>query len=338
MKSVKKLSKEILLAILLGILLPTLTLRLLVGKEGNAEITEETDQSVQETMPLFQHDAVVTIPVLTAQGIVREMDLENYLCGVVLAEMPTDFEMEALKAQSVVARTYALRRWESGTKHPSGAVCTDPACCQGYMTEESYYSGGGNGNGVRRVRQAVLETAGEVVVYDGTLIDATYFSCSGGRTEDALAVWGADIPYLQATDSPGEEQALYYTDTAVYTREELERRLGITLSEEPGEWFSGLTRTRGGGVARISVGGTEFTGVQIRKLLGLRSTDFTVTVESAGIVFETHGYGHRVGLSQYGAEAMAVQGKQYDEILAHYYVGTSLVSYDTKVDKPESGV
>ena len=187
-----------------------------------------------------------------------------------------------------------------------------------------YLERGGTGESVEKVTAAVNNTAGEVLLYQGDLIEATYFSCSGGITEDAQAVWGTDYPYLRSTASPGEENASCFTDTVTFSFDAFQERLGEKLSGNPGEWFGPVTYTAGSGVATIVIGGKEYTGTEIRRLLGLRSTIFEVAVTEGEIRFHTKGYGHRVGMSQYGAEAMAVGGNTYDQILAYYYQGTEL--------------
>ena len=322
----KKLEKDFLLAWVMGMLLPSLILWICVGF-----VRPETDGETVPSTTGISFSALapqMMIPVMDGSGRVTSMELETYLCGVVLAEMPAEFELEALKAQSVVARTYALRRLEQGTKHPQGAVCMEASCCQGFIMAEDYIDLGGELSGVSKVTSAVMATAGQVLTYRKELIDATYFSCSGGTTEDALAVWGNDVPYLQSTVSPGEERSRFYSDTMSFTPRQLEDRLGIGLIGEPEEWFAVLSYTNGGGVDRIDICGTDFSGVEVRQRLGLRSTDFTVIASVEEIIFETRGYGHRVGMSQYGADAMAVAGSTYDRILAHYYRGTDLVQYD----------
>lgn len=328
-KQMKKLEKDFLLAWLLGMVLPAAILFTMVGldrqnSDRSQDPTEPTELRELE-IPVFP--SCVSIPILSEDGKVADMELEAYLCGVVMAEMPVDFELEALKAQCVVARTYALRRLEAGTKHPGGAVCTDPACCQGYLSVYEFIERGGSQSGITKVSRAVAETAGEVLLYEGKLIDATYFSCSGGVTEDAVAVWGNDVPYLKSTSSPGEENAAYFNDSASFTPDEVEVALGVGLTGKPDRWFEPLTYTEGGGVEKISVCGELFTGVEIRKLLSLRSTNFSVSASAEEIVFYTKGYGHRVGMSQYGAEAMAVAGGTYDQILSHYYHGIIISDY-----------
>ena len=196
------------------------------------------------------------------------------------------------------------------------------ACCQAYLDPGAYH--GSEGDAAESARMAVSETAGLVLTYQGGLIEATYFSCSGGSTEDAVAVWGTDYPYLRATDSPGEEGAAHYTDTVTFTKGELEAALGVSLGEDPGGWFGFTTYTAGGGVNTMRIGGKDFAGTELRRLLGLRSTAFTVDAQEGGVTITTRGYGHRVGMSQYGADAMAAGGSGYGEILDHYYPGTEL--------------
>lgn len=262
-----------------------------------------------------------TVPVLEQDGSITDMELETYVTRVVLAEMPAEFEPEALKAQAVVARTYALRRNTVSQKHEKGAVCTDYRCCQAYRTEEDFLSSGESQSALDKVRAAVQTTAGEVLTYQGQLAEATYFSCSGGRTEDAAAVWGSEIPYLQAVDSPGEENASHYTDTVTFSTSDFCSKLGISESRVQ---IGKITYTDGGGVATIRIGGSSFTGVQMREKLGLRSTRFTVSAAGDTVTITTKGFGHRVGMSQYGADAMAVAGSSYEQILAHYYPGTEM--------------
>ena len=169
----------------------------------------------------------VQIPVLFDDGEIAMIDLEAYVLSVLLCEMPASFEMEALKAQSVVARTYALKQFTECGKHLNAAVCTDPACCQGYLTTEGYSEKGGEYAQIIKMRDAVDATRGVVLTYGGKLIDATYFSCSGGMTEDALAVWGTDIPYLRSTQSPGEEYSANYVRTIVLSLDEFQELLGM---------------------------------------------------------------------------------------------------------------
>lgn len=269
------------------------------------------------------------IPVMYADGTIEMIELDQYIVGVVCAEMPADFAHEALKAQAIVARTYALKRTMTGVKHTQNAVCTNASCCQAYCSQKNFLEAGGSREQLDKVQLAVSQTTGQVLTYYGDLIEATYFSCSGGKTEEALAVWGAQIPYLQSVESPGEENATHYIDTVSFTKDEFFDRLGCDLSGMSSSWIGKVTYTAGGGVETIELGGQEFTGIEMRQRLGLRSTAFVITAVGDTVTITTKGYGHRVGMSQYGAEAMAASGCSVQEILAHYYPGTDVQIWQT---------
>lgn len=311
-------------AMVMGFLLPAFLLWFASGL-----LEQQKTQVPEETNPVPQQ-AVYEVAVRTGETVERR-DLEDYLVGVVLAEMPASFEPEALKAQAVVARTYTMRAGVTGGKHGDGSVCTDYSCCQAYIDTEHYLQQGGSRESVDRIRSAVEDTAGLVLTYEGELIEATYFSCSGGSTEDAAAVWGTDYPYLQATPSPGEEEAAHYTDTVQFSPEEFQQALGVTLTGNPSGWFGAVTYTEGGGVDTMEIGGKQFKGTELRMLLGLRSTAFTVDAGES-VTITTRGYGHRVGMSQYGADAMAVTGSGFGEILSYYYRDTVLCHLDAVVN------
>lgn len=317
----KTLKKDLILALLFGLILPGMLLNLLTVPRKYPTVTEFTSVGEGETV------VKVNIPILVRNedGEVEEMDLDAYIVGVVLAEMPASFEPEAKKAQAVAARTFALRAKMTGGKHGDGTVCVSSGCCQAYTTVEDYYGRGGKSENVTSAEEAVLATSGQVLTYENELIQATYFSCSGGSTEDAVAVWGSDVPYLRAKESPGEEEAKYHTDEVIFTAEEFNEALGTSLSGDPGKWFGMTTYTSGDGVATMQIGEKTYSGTQLRSKLGLRSTAFSVEVVSGEIRITTKGFGHRVGMSQYGADAMAAGGSGYREILEYYYPGTQLV-------------
>lgn len=269
----------------------------------------------------FSQEESHTIPV-SLGGQLREMDLEQYVCGVVLAEMPADFEEEALKAQAVVARTFAWKAKVTGGKHGDGSVCTNSRCCQGYLPEERYVRYYGTEEAAAKVKEAVYSTREMIITYEGELIEATYFSSSGGATEDAVAVWGNSYPYLTSKESP--ESDTQGEQSVAFSSAYLEKKLHVELGEDPKDWFQDWQKTPGGGVANVNIGGRSFSGTELRELLGLRSTVFSVTIKNDVVFFQTKGYGHRVGMSQYGAEAMAVEGKSWEEILKYYYSGVTL--------------
>lgn len=304
----------LLLAIVLGLLIPWL---LFSGEENNIH-----NSSVDETVSQVTNiDDSPVVSVRFEDGTVSNLELEQYILGVLMGEIPESFELEAIKAQAVVARTFTVKNMRNGYKHTECDVCTDSRCCQSYYAPEDFVLDGGS---IEKYQDAVKQTQGQVLLYNDELIEATYFSCSGGETEDAQAVWGTDIPYLQSQISPGEENATHYTDTVVLTAEEFQKQMGEIYSGASGGWIGQVTYTEGGGVDKIEIGGFVYTGVQIRQLLGLNSTAFVISAVGDNITITTKGFGHRVGMSQYGADAMAIQGKSYEEILSYYYPGTTM--------------
>ena len=309
----EKQSSQLRQSIFMGLLLPVL----LIGGVGN--LAEKAE------MPSFYtKDSAVSVCLTDG----TELALDAYLQRVLLGEMPISFEKEALKAQAVAARTYTAKAMAGG-KH-GGKLCTDSTCCQAFCDAAAFASFTPEER--EKAADAVRETDALVLTYDGALIEATFFSCSGGRTEDAVAVWGTDYPYLRSVESPGEEAAKYDTDSRLVSKRELETALEITLSDNAASWAGAVQLTSGGGVETIELGGKHFLGVYLRKALGLRSTAFTVTPEGDALRFDTRGYGHRVGLSQYGANAMAADGADFREILRHYYPGTALLNYGEFVE------
>ena len=292
-----KFKKELILAILLGAIFPVWALRF---------------TKTQRNLPADSFDIIV----LTEGGTIS-MNMQEYLTGVLLCEMPSDFEVEALKAQAVAARTFVLYRKENGSKHPDADICTSASCCQGYLTPESYILAGGNTMTVLRMHDAVCATGKEVLLYDGSIIEATYFSSSGGRTEDAQAVWGSAVPYLKSVNS--DEQ-----DTT-YTSEMDKRDFCTALGLQAGEVHIDEPKyTQGGGIAEVNINGEDFTGLELRRRLRLRSTQISFYVGKEKVQIVTNGYGHRVGMSQYGADAMAFAGSNYKQILTHYYSGVTI--------------
>ena len=325
----KTMWKQILHSIALGTVLPGMLFSSVADFGVRQTGLQEPEQS--QTSPAYAEDDEVTrhftVPVLKSDGQVEAMNLEEYIGRVVLGEMPASFEVDALKAQAVAARTYTLRCVLGGDKHPGGAVCTDYRCCQEYREPEDYIRNGGTLKNVEKVFDAVAQTAGEVLCYEGKLILATYFASAGGTTEDAREVWGSAVPYLTVVSSPEGDDA-YNGETVTFSADEFQSLLGVTLKGKPENWFGRVTYTVGGGVDRMRIGGKLYDGVELRSIFGLRSTIFTVTTTDTSVTFETNGYGHRVGLSQYGADAMAVLGSDYREILYHYYPGTELERYN----------
>lgn len=311
---------KILLSFVIGLLIPMSVLNI-----GLRVTPRETTAPTAETSPTDSTAPakISKIQVLLDSGQTVQMELNDYLVGVILAEMSTSFESAALQAQAVVARTYTLKR-QQDLRHPEGAVCTDFGCCQAYISQENYLDGNGYPQDIEAARSAVETTEDLVVTYDNQVIEATYFHSSGGTTEDAVAVWGVDYPYLQSVDSPGEEEMEHYSQEVYYDRQTLESLLGVTLRGTPDSWIGWKTYTVGGGVDTMYFGGTKYTGTELRSLLKLNSTAFYMDAVEDGIRITALGKGHRVGMSQMGAQAMAMRGNSWQEILLHYYPGTRI--------------
>ena len=260
------------------------------------------------------------------------MTLEDYLFGVVAAEMPASFELEALKAQACAARTYTVRKQNNPTQaHPDADVCTDTGCCQAYVTRESAETRWGLSAGEysQKIAQAIAETDGMGILYQGQPIQAVFFSSAPGYTVDAVEVWGNSVDYLKSVESPEGEEVPNYHSQVVKSGEEVKNAVlaaypGADLSGDPSGWFGTPAVNEGGTVSSILVGGVTLTGGQVRTLFDLRSACFTVAWDGTNFTFAVTGYGHGVGMSQYGANAMAKAGSTYDEILTWYYTGAQV--------------
>ena len=287
----------------------TIAEKVVLSQKETSAPAAATQAPPQESLP--------SILVQQEDGSVVSMALDSYVGRVLLAEMPASFQTEALKAQAVAIRTYTLKQG----KHDKADVCTDSTCCQAYITPQAYMEKGGDTAMLARIDEAVRDTENQVLTYEGELIEATYFSSSGGRTEAAVAVWGADVPYLQSVESLGETDTGHFVETVTFSLAEFTDRLGLdVLPSAIGE----ITYTEGDGVDTIVIAGQTFRGTDIRKFLDLKSTAFIITIVGDTVTITTKGNGHRVGLSQYGAEAMAKAGRVYYEILEYYYPGTTL--------------
>lgn len=242
-----------------------------------------------------------------------DSELEEYVVGVVAAEMPAAFPEEALKAQAVAARTYQVRQMQAAG---SDAVLYDVG--QAYITSEEQKKKWGENYAfyAAKIRNAVCATAGEIMVYDGEPILAAFHAQSAGKTEDAENVWNSPVPYLKSVDSSEDKNAPDNKTTVTFSAKEISDKLGCEAKN-----ISILSRTDAGYVDRVQVGDKTFTGRELREALGLRSANFTVEKEGDGFRFTVFGYGHGAGMSQYGASFLAEKGMDYHEILKHYYTG-----------------
>ncbi len=277
-------------------------------------------------------DQTMEIKVLIG-GKVETLSMSDYLFGAVAAEMPASFPAEALKAQAAAARTFAVNRMLAAeiAQHAGASVCDDPNHCLAYISEQTAMEKWGEQGTeyAKKVRDAVTATDGRVIYYQDQPIQAVFHAASSGKTERAADVWGTDIAYLQSVDSPGEEASpRYYGRVEItpdaFKSEFLKTHADAKLEGAPGAWFTGETRSAAGGIISMRVGGVSVSGNELRVLCALRSTNFTVSEENGLLIFKTIGYGHGVGMSQYGAQAMALSGKTFEEILKWYYTGATL--------------
>ena len=264
-------------------------------------------------------------------GEIVDMDIEDYIVGVVAAEMPASYEMEALKAQAVAARTYTLHLSRNGgcSAHPGADVCTNSSHCQAYLTAEEMDNawGGNKAAYLAKIQEAVDATRGEEIYYQGEEIQVFYFSSSGGMTEDCANVYAESLPYLVSVESPGEESYSNYFGKVTVSYGEFVSKLedyspGIDLSGSAND-IGELSRFDSGRVQSIRIGDEVFTGREIRQIFGLNSTNFTIKATDE-VTFSTVGFGHGVGMSQTGANEMAKNGASYIEILEHYFTGVMI--------------
>lgn len=286
----------------------------IVEQAQSVEKSAQVDQPTEQV----QIAPATIVTIYRSNGTILNIELEEYLIGVVAAEMPASFNIEALKAQAVVARTYTLKRMSSGM------ILTDISATQEYKDInqmkvtwqgdfQKYYD---------KIKSAVEATKGKYITYNGAYIDAVYHSTSNGYTEDSVYVWGNNIPYLKSVDSSWDKAASSYlrTDTKDYNT--ILNVLGISITADTS--VEVISRNASGRITSIKIGDSTYTGVNLRNILGLRSADFDIVVQDGNLIFTTRGYGHGVGMSQYGASGMANRGYNYQQILTHYYQGVQI--------------
>lgn len=337
--SVKSVFCLTLALLLVNFLLP-LTLLHLPRSEETAEASVPAETEGEPAEPESSSAAIEdaaqgsTLTVLL-DGETQSLALEDYLWGVVAAEMPAAFDSEALKAQAVAARTYTLYRMEHpGDAHPQAALCGDPGCCQAWMSRAERKSQWATKDAdayEKKLNQAISETEGLTLCYGGEPILAAFHAASAGSTKSALEVWGEDYPYLQEVASPEDDSSVpnYYSKVTLTPEEFSEKFLAAypkaELSPENREnWFGDFTYDEAGLPLTVEIGGLTADTGDVRTLFDLRSASFTVECQEDSVTFYVTGYGHGVGMSQYGANALAKEGKTFREILAWYYPGTEL--------------
>lgn len=285
-----------------------------VEKSVNIDYTNTDNTSINNTT----NSSVSEITIYRSNGSVINLNMTDYLIGVVSSEMPASFNLEALKAQSVLARTYALKAKQTGKK------LTDTVSTQSYIDIDQMKNKWGNSFNTyyNNIKNAVENTNGEYLSYNGNYIEALYHSTNNGKTESSLDVFGNYYPYLISVSSEYDKNASSYLRTINMPLDTISNKLGLTLNND--SVINILSYTDGGNIKEININGNNFSGKKVRELLGLRSADFDISINDNNANITTRGYGHGVGMSQYGANGMANAGYSYKDILSHYYPGTIL--------------
>ena len=299
---------------------------------------EQPEQEVETT--IYDYQKYKTIKLFhSGSGQIEELPIDEYLYGVVSSEMPANYEAEALKAQAIVARTYTIYQiMNNSGKHPGADICDNSSCCQAWISKDERLSkwapeeAESNWN---KIVDAVNSTSGKIITYQNKPINAFFHSNSGGKTESSLNIWGGiDYPYLKSVETAGEEGYTQYSSEAKFTKEELLNKLKekyedceIDYSQE--NCIQILEYTTSGRVKTIKFGNKEIAGTEARTILGLRSTNFTFTISGDEIIFSVIGYGHGVGMSQTGADALAKSGSNCEEIIKHFYTDVEIVEVNS---------
>lgn len=302
--------------------------------EVSNNIIEKQDENVEQ----YDYKEYNKIKLLHKKdNKIEEIPLDEYLLGVVSAEMPANFEQEALNAQALVARTYTIYSIKRNkNKHEGADICDSPACCQAWISKDdrmARWSEEVREEYWNKIVKAVDTTKGKVITYNGDVIDAFFHSNSGGTTEIPVNVWGGtNFPYLQSVQTSGEEGYSQYSSEVTLTQEELINKIrtkhsdfNIDISQQDSVKI--LEYTEAGRVKNVQIGNLKLSGVEVRSLLGLKSTNFKIEINGGNVKFIVTGYGHGVGMSQTGADSMAKQGSNYEEIIKHFYTGVEITQF-----------
>ena len=308
---------------------------LFTNRKSIQEVSSEINTNNQIVENKYDYKDYQTIKLLhVASNEIEEIDLDTYLYGVVSAEMPASFEKEALKAQAVVARTYTIYKIQNDNKkHENADICDDSNCCQAWISKEDRFAKWEEATcqaNWDKIVEAVDSTQGKIITYDGKPINAFFHSNSGGMTETTVNVWGSgEYPYLQTVATSGEENYTQYHSEVTLNKQtfidkikEQHNDFEINFNEE--DCIKILEYTEGNRVKKIKIGNLELSGVEIRTILGLKSANFKISIENENVKIEVTGYGHGVGMSQTGADSMAKQGYNYEEIIKHFYSGVEI--------------
>lgn len=304
---------------------------------GNTNL-QSTEGQTTVTNGNYDYREYTTIKLLHAEsGQIEEINLDEYLYGVVSAEMPASFQIEALKAQAVVARTYTIYQIQNnGSKHEGAHICDSSQCCQAWITKEDRFAKweeAESESNWQKITKAVDETAGKIITYEGKPINAFFHSNSGGVTESSVNIWGGvEYPYLKSVETSGEEGYSQYSSEVSFTQEQLVNKIkekypDVQIDFNAEDSIQILEYTDSGRVRTIKFGNTQIAGTEARTILGLRSTNFVANRQEGKIIFSVTGYGHGVGMSQTGADSLAKSGKGYEEIIKHFYTGVQITNY-----------
>lgn len=288
--------------------------------------TEEVSTEIIEEK--FDYGEYTNINLLhTESGQIEEVNLDEYLYGVVASEIPATFEEEALKAQAIVARTYTIYQIRNGKKHENADVCDSSYCCQAWISKENRFSRWEEGKQEEywnKIVSAVNSTKGKFILYNGEPINALFHSNSGGATELSINVWGGDLPYFKTVETAGEENYTSYSSEVIISKDDLIKKMMEKYSQFKIDFNSQdsiqvLDRNASNRVTKVKVGNIELTGVEARGIFGLKSANFNVEIIENNIKFSVLGYGHGVGFSQCGSDSLAKNGWNYKDIIKYYY-------------------
>jgi len=298
------------------------------GKLGE-DLTKASAKETKSTSTADSDTAVDITVFRSSKNIIEKVSFEDYLVGVVAAEMPAEFKEEALKAQALAARTYIVNRLVSKDTMgvPKGAQVTDTQIHQVYMNDEEMRRNWGKDYSWKKekVLEAIRATGGQILTYDGKPIDALFFSTGNGYTENSEDYWSGNFPYLRSVSSPWDKKSPKFSNQKVLSVKEFEAKLGVKIGS--GSTIGKIVeRTTGKRVGKVDFNGKVLSGKDIREKLDLKSSDFAWERKGENIVITTKGFGHGVGMSQYGANGMAEEGSNYKEIVKHYYQGVEITS------------
>lgn len=307
-------------------------------EEKKEEQNQKQEEVKNEIIPsTYDYKNYATISLLhKKENQVEQIKLDDYLYGVVSAEMPADFEIEALKAQAVVARTYTVYKIiNSSNKHEGADICDDSTCCQAWINKENRFARWDEEKRQAnwdKIVEAVNSTQGKIITYQGEPINAFFHSNSGGETEAPVNVWGGTgYPYLQTVQTAGEDAYSQYYSEVILTKEQVVEKIRQKYPEVEVDWNAQdsiqiLEYTEGNRVKTLKVGNVNLSGVEARSIFELKSANFSFELQEDQIKFFVKGYGHGVGMSQTGADSMAKSGSNYEEIIKHFYVETEIVN------------